>query len=95
MKDVTLRPWPSLKKEKLTQEDLFLQIQQLTTERGHLRDITEKSLQEDIVAGKDVPEDSKEGMEPGEREKDVPTKKEMLDKVFNAQREMYSHLEYA
>ncbi|KAF1842510.1 mediator of RNA polymerase II transcription subunit 17 [Cucurbitaria berberidis CBS 394.84] len=95
LRDVTLRPWPAPKKEELSQEDLFLQIQQLTTERGHLRDITEKSLHEDIAAGKDVPDEAKEDVESGAKEKDAPTKQEMLEKVFNAQREMYGHLEWA
>ncbi|CAO2647728.1 Nn.00g086500.m01.CDS01 [Neocucurbitaria sp. VM-36] len=95
LRDVALRPWPVPKKEELTQEDLFLQIQQLTTERGHLRDITERSLQEDIATGKVVPEAIEDGVDSGEKQSDAPTQQEMLEKVFNAQREMYGHLEWA
>lgn len=90
LRDVTLRPWPAQKKEELSQDDLLLQIEQLTTERGHLRDITESSLQHDIEAGKDVPEDSKDGGKQDDKAKDAPSKQQ----VDNAQREMYTHLEY-
>ncbi|OAL43246.1 hypothetical protein IQ07DRAFT_593234 [Pyrenochaeta sp. DS3sAY3a] len=95
LKDVTLRPWPPQKKEELSQEDLLLQIEQLTTERGHLRDITEKSLQDDIDSGKHVPEDVKDGLKQDDKDKDAPSKQQMVEKVFNAQREMYGHLEWA
>jgi mediator of RNA polymerase II transcription subunit 17 len=95
LKDVTLRPWPPQKKEELSQDDLLLQIEQLTTERGHLRDITEKSLQEDIDSGKHVPEDVKDSLTKDDKDKDAPSKQQMVEKVFNAQREMYGHLEYA
>ncbi|KAJ4377677.1 RNA polymerase II mediator complex subunit [Neocucurbitaria cava] len=90
LRNVSLRPWPVPRKEELTQEDLFLQIQQLTTERGHLRDITEKSLQENIAAGKDVPEDIKVGEDSSEKQHDAPSRQEMLEKVFNAQREIWA-----
>ncbi len=92
LKDVTLRPWPPQKKEQQSQQDLQLQIHQLTTERGHIRDITEQSLQEDIATGKNVPDEATESKD---KEKQAPTSQEMREKIFNAQKEMYSHLEYA
>jgi mediator of RNA polymerase II transcription subunit 17 len=94
--NVTLRPWPAPKKEELTQDDLLFKIEQLASERGHLRDITEQSLQEDIDAGKDVPDDTEEGAkdEKREKKKEVPSRQEQLEKVFKAGQEMYSHLEY-
>ncbi|KAH8732259.1 subunit 17 of mediator complex-domain-containing protein [Phaeosphaeriaceae sp. PMI808] len=102
LRDVTLRPWPTPKKEELGPQDLLLQIEQLTTERGHLRNITEKSLQEDILTGKNVP-DPATGMEEKEEEedkgkskgKDAPSKDERLQEVFRVQREMGSHIEWA
>lgn len=94
LKDVTLRPWPAQKKEKQTQQELLEQVHQLTTERGHLRDITENSLQEDIIAGKDVPGEAADGVGKIDKDKETPSKQEMFEKIFNAQREMHSHLEY-
>jgi hypothetical protein len=41
--EVTLRPWPAPKKEGFSKQELLRQIEQLTAERGHLRDITEES----------------------------------------------------
>ena len=90
---VTLRPWPSSKKEEPSQHDLFLKVEQLTTERGHLRDITEESLQEDIAAGKVAPDVTSNNLELGKTQKEAPSKPEMLEQVFKAQREMYGHLE--
>ena len=94
LNNVALRPWPAPKKEELTQDDLLFKIEQLASERGHLRNITEQSLQEDIDAGKDVPDDAAEGAEKDKKEKDVPSRQEQLEKVFKAGQEMYSHLEY-
>jgi mediator of RNA polymerase II transcription subunit 17 len=94
--DVTLRPWPTSKKEELGSQDLLLQIEQLANERGHLRNVTEKSLREDIVAGKNVPEDTIEDAEQRkEKNKDAPSKEERLQEVFRIQQEMSSHMEYA
>lgn len=93
LKDVTLRPWPAPKKEKLSQLDLLEQIEQLTTERGHLRDITEQSLQKDIDNGEDAPEANLEGATPMKQEKKELTKDEQLREVFRTQHEMASHLE--
>lgn len=51
MPNVALRPWPASSKEALEPVDVFTQIAQLTNERGHLRFITEKTLQGEIDAG--------------------------------------------
>ncbi|KAF1837305.1 hypothetical protein BDW02DRAFT_628048 [Decorospora gaudefroyi] len=93
---VTLRPWPA-PQEELSQEDLLFKIEQLASERGHLRNITEQSLQEDIDAGKHVPEATVEAdsADLDEKEKDAPSGQDQRDKVFKAAQEMYSHLEWA
>jgi mediator of RNA polymerase II transcription subunit 17 len=75
--DVTLRPWPASKKDELSPQDLLHQVEQLANERGHLRNVTEKSLQEDIVAGKDAPNGATE----------------RLQDIFRMQQEMSSHME--
>lgn len=95
LKDVTLRPWPTPSKDELSQQDLYLKIEQLTAERGHLRDITEASLQEGIEVGKGATDDAATRVESEQHEKEAPTEQETREKVFNAQREMYGHLEYA
>lgn len=95
LKDVALRPWPANKKDELSKDALLQQIEQLTTERGHLRDITEQSLQADIEAGKDVPDDAKEGSEDEDEEKEAPSRKEKMEEIFKMQMEMAGHLEYA
>jgi mediator of RNA polymerase II transcription subunit 17 len=92
-KDVALRPWPAQNNGELGKDELLLQIEQLTNERGHLRDITEKSLQDDIDAGKNVPEDAVEGVERAEEEKEAPSRKERMDEIFRVQMEMAGHLE--
>ena len=95
LKDVALRPWPANKKDELSRDALLQEIEQLTTERGHLRDITEQSLQADIDAGKDVPDDAKEGSEDGDEEKEAPSIKERKEEIIKMQMEMAGHLEYA
>jgi mediator of RNA polymerase II transcription subunit 17 len=94
LNNVVLRPWPAPKKEELTQDDLLFKIEQLASERGHLRNITEQALQEDIDAGKHVPADAEEGAKDEKKDKEVPSRQEQLEKVFKAGQEMYSHLEY-
>lgn len=91
--DVTLRPWPAVKKEELSPQDLLLQIEQLGNERGHLRNVTEKSLQEDIIAGKDVPDGTAGGSVQKEDKKDAPSREERLQEVIRMQQEMSSHME--
>lgn len=93
LSEVMLRPWPAPQKEELSKQELLRQIEQLTTERGHLRDITEKSLQEDIDAGKDVPDDVAATAERKKEEKDAPSKEERLQAVYRAQQEIGNHLE--
>lgn len=93
LKDIALRPWPVVKKEELTQFELLDQIEQLTTERGHLRNITEKSLQDDIDAGKEVPEDAQGLLETKSEEDKELSKEDQLKEVFRTQHEMASHLE--
>jgi mediator of RNA polymerase II transcription subunit 17 len=93
LKDVALRPWPAQSKGEISKDELLLQIEQLTNERGHLRDITEKSLQEDVDAGKHVPEDAMEGVENVKGEKETPSRKEKMDEIFRVQMEMAGHLE--
>lgn len=95
LKDVALRPWPTKGKDELSRDALLQQIEQLAEERGHLRGITEQSLQADIDAGKDVPDNAKESLEDGEEEKEPPSRKEKLDQIFKMQMEMAGHLEYA
>ena len=95
LRDVTLRPWPTPKKDALGSQDLMLQIEQLTAERGHLRDITEKSLQDDIIAGKDVLEGAVDELEQKKEEKEAPSKEQRLQDIFRVQQEMGSHIEYA
>lgn len=96
LNNVTLRPWPATEKEELTQDDLLIKIEQLASERGHLRNITEQSLQQDIDAGKHVPDDADDAtkQEDKEKETDAPSRQEQAEKVFKAGQEMYSHLEY-
>jgi mediator of RNA polymerase II transcription subunit 17 len=94
LNSVTLRAWPAPNKEELTQADLLSKIEQLASERGHLRNITEQSLQEDIDAGKDVPDGTEEGAKGEKKGREAPSRQEQLEKVFKAGQDMYSHLEY-
>lgn len=95
LKDVALRPWPASKKDELSKDALLQQVEQLTTERGHLRHITEQSLQADIKAGNNVPDDYKESSEAEDEEKEAPSRKERMEEIFKMQMEMAGHLEYA
>jgi mediator of RNA polymerase II transcription subunit 17 len=94
--DVTLRPWPTTKKDELSPQDLLQQIEQLAKERGHLRNITEKSLLDDVIAGKETPEnaegDTKEKTDKKEK-KDAPSKDERLQDVLRMHQEMSTHME--
>ncbi|KAL5115739.1 RNA polymerase II mediator complex subunit [Pleosporales sp. CAS-2024a] len=100
--DVALRPWPPAKKEELSPEDLLLQIQQLGHERGHLRNVTEKSLQEHVLAGKEAAEEivealaQKQQKEDEDRKKtDAPSREARLQEVLRMQHEMSQHMEWA
>jgi mediator of RNA polymerase II transcription subunit 17 len=89
---VALRPWPAPKKEAIPPPELFSRLHQLTNERGHLRSITEKSLQDDINTGKDDAEDVLEGVEQNPT-KDAPTKQESMQEITQKQQQMISALE--
>lgn len=94
LQGVTLRPWPAQKKEELSPEDIHIQIEQLTAERGHLRDITEASLQNDVVAGKDVPEGLSKYKETKLTVKEGLTRQELIERNVKANNEILSHIEY-
>jgi mediator of RNA polymerase II transcription subunit 17, fungi type len=91
--DVTLRPWPTPKKDELSPQDLLRQVEQLANERGHLRNVTEKSLQDDIVAGKYAPDSVAANTEEKKDKKDAPSKDERLQDIFRMQQEMFGHME--
>ncbi|KAF2791477.1 hypothetical protein K505DRAFT_280651 [Melanomma pulvis-pyrius CBS 109.77] len=91
---VALRPWPAPQKEAIPPADLFSRVHQLTIERGHLRSITEKSLQDDIDTGKDVATDIVEGVEQSQK-KDAPTRQERVQEIAQKQVEMYQALDWA
>lgn len=96
--EVALRPWPTPKKDKLDAFDIFTQVGRLTSERGHLRNITEDALQEELERGKDVAEeaDVMEGVEEAEKveAKDAPTQEDRLKELFIARNKMWQKLEY-
>jgi mediator of RNA polymerase II transcription subunit 17 len=90
---VALRPWPAPAKEALSKEDLYAQVGQLTAERKqYLRDITEKSLLEDIAAGRDGIVDSVEGAKQADKE-EVLSQAEMLDRLGKARFDVFNKLE--
>lgn len=96
LRDVTLRPWPSPKPSGWSQQDLYAQIEQLTIERGHLRDITEESLQDAMRTGKDTPGGEVQKVQQDKDEKEAAaTQQATRETIFKAQREMYGHLEWA
>lgn len=95
LRDVALRPWPGNKTDELGKDAILQQVEQLARERGHLRNITEQSLQADIDAGKDVPDDLKEISEEDDEEKEPLTLDERKAEIAKMQMEMASHLEYA
>lgn len=92
--DITMRPWPATEKEELSPGDIFTQIAQLTSERGHLRFITERSLQEEVDSGKDVPEDVMEGVEFGAEQKPAKEKdkEDQLKEVEEGRAKMMNQL---
>lgn len=72
------------------------QIAQLTTERGgHLRDITEKSLQEEIIAVKDVTESTTDEVEKKKEQEDTRSKDQIQQDNFRVGQQMIEHIEYA
>ncbi|KAF1921067.1 subunit 17 of mediator complex-domain-containing protein [Ampelomyces quisqualis] len=93
--NITLRPWPAPKKEELGPQHLLQQVEQLANERGHLRNVTEKSLQDEITSGKDVSEGAKDESDEKKEKKEVYSKEERLQDVFRMQQEMSNHMEWA
>ncbi|KAJ4350137.1 RNA polymerase II mediator complex subunit [Didymosphaeria variabile] len=95
LSSVALRPWPAPAKEALSKEDLYAQVAQLTSERRqYLRDITEKTLLEDIAAGRDGIVDTVEGGKQNDKE-DVTSQAEMLEKLGRARHEVFNKLDWA
>lgn len=94
LKDVALRPWPASKNDETSRDVILQQIEQLAAERGHLRNITEQSLQADIDAGKDVPDEAKDSSEDDDEEKKPQTFDERRAEIVKMQFEMSNHLEY-
>ncbi|KAJ4993040.1 RNA polymerase II mediator complex component SRB4 [Stagonosporopsis vannaccii] len=94
LKDVALRPWPTKKIDEFGKDALRPQIEQLAIERGHLRNITEQSLQADLEAGKDVPDGAKDSSEDEEEEKPRSLDERKVE-VLKMQMEMASHLDWA
>ena len=90
--NVALRPWPAPTKEALSGDDLFNKVFQLTQERGHLRGTTEKSLQDEIDAGKHATGEVMEGVEQNQK-KDAPTKEDRLEEIGRQRREMFTQIE--
>jgi mediator of RNA polymerase II transcription subunit 17 len=95
LSDVALRPWPAPKKDELKPEELKGQIAQLTGERGHLRDITEKSLQDEIIAGKDVTDSAAEQSDKKAGKKETQSREQRKQEVVGMQFEMCQELECA
>lgn len=94
LKDVALRPWPGNKSDEFSKDAMLQQVEQLARERGHLRHITEQSLQADIDAGRALPDDAKESSENDEEEKEPQTLDERKVEINKMQMEMAGHLEY-
>lgn len=89
---VALRPWPAQAKEALSKDDVRSQLQQLTTERGHLRGITEKVMQDEIDAGRNVLENSAEESQQ-EQKDEASLKKEKLEEIGRVRNEVLTKLE--
>ncbi|KAF2473112.1 uncharacterized protein BDR25DRAFT_332783 [Lindgomyces ingoldianus] len=94
--NVALRPWPAPAREKLTPVEIHAQIAQLTTERGHLRYITEDSLQNEIDTGTDPSKaaSAKEGVVQVEQNA-APTRQERLVEIQRTGQAMFSRLEWS
>lgn len=94
LRDVALRPWPADKEDESSRDVVFRKIEQLATERGHMRDITEQSLQAEIDARKDGLEEAKDASENGDDVAKSKTFEERRDEIMKMQWEMNMHLEY-
>lgn len=94
LRDVTLRPWPQSKKAELTAEDLAVQISQLAEERGgHLREITENSLQDELLAGNNVADNATSDIEE-KAKKEAPSREQRQEDILREGKQIYQHLEY-
>ncbi|KAF2115755.1 subunit 17 of mediator complex-domain-containing protein [Lophiotrema nucula] len=94
--DVALRPWPTSEKEALDRAELHNKVVQLASERGHLRLITEESLQEEIDTGKDAVEVAvMEGVEQQEEVKSTQTKQDRQKQVWEVRNSMWQLTEWA
>lgn len=94
LKHVALRPWPAHKQDEHSRDVILQQIEQLAVERGHLRNITEQSLQAEIDTGKDVPDGAKDSSEDDEEGKKPQTSEGRRGEIVKMQFEMSNHLEY-
>lgn len=93
---IALRPWPAPKTGERKPEELKTQIAQLVIERGgHVRNITEHSLQDDIIAGKDIADDSSEQAEKKADRKEAQTREERQQDIQRLQQEMWNEMEWA
>ncbi|KAH7139347.1 subunit 17 of mediator complex-domain-containing protein [Dendryphion nanum] len=93
--NIALQPWLVPTKDSLTTADLYEQVHQLAEQRGHLRNVTEKVLQEEIDSGKDVTGDTMEGIEQeGQVEKKTETKEEVLITLATTREDMRRKLEH-
>ncbi|KAF2016290.1 hypothetical protein BU24DRAFT_492405 [Aaosphaeria arxii CBS 175.79] len=95
---VALRPWPAPAKDETSFEHVFDQVHRLALQRGHLRSVTEKGLQEEIDAGQDIAGDIIEGVEKedgAEDKKSAQTREERRVQVIETRMEMHKKLEFA
>lgn len=90
--DVVLRPWPATEERATAPPALYKQIEQLTNERGYLRSITEKSLQDDINAGNHVTAGVTKGTEQTDT-KYTSTKQEKIQELPEKNFQMAQKLE--
>ena len=77
--------------------DIYAQIEQLASERGHLRYITEESLQNEIETGDKAAEDVMEGLEEGgdPDAKALPSKEDRQVELQDARLAMMQSVEYS
>ncbi|KAF2745176.1 hypothetical protein M011DRAFT_469881 [Sporormia fimetaria CBS 119925] len=98
--NVVVRPWPTRPKEKLEAIELYTQLIQLDAERGHIQNITEQTLREEIDRGRQASQDDPmEGVEDGEEgedaEEEVPTREKKLEELEAARLALISKSEFA
>ena len=62
-------------------QERFRSTEQLASERGHLRNITESALQEDIDAGKELPEHAADAEKQSDAQKEAPSQQEQREKI--------------